>query len=71
MAITWRADDIVNDNALRTGNYDLYALHYGIRADIFKKSYQEMFNFESWIFCQFSSNTWIFGTAGALVVITV
>ena len=26
MVITWRADDIVNDNALRTGNYDLYAL---------------------------------------------
>ena len=51
MAITWRADDIVNDNALRTGNYDLYALHYGIRADIFKKSYQEMFNFGIWFLC--------------------
>ena len=33
------------------------AMHYGIRADILKKSYQKMFNFENWFLCQFSSNT--------------
>ena len=26
----------------------------------FQKSYCKMFNFESWFFCQFSSNTWFF-----------
>ena len=41
-------------------------MHYGIRADIFKKSYQEMFNFEIWFLCQFSSNTWIFLLEGLL-----
>ena len=35
-------------------------LHYGIRADILKKNYQKMFNFENWFLCQFSSNTWFF-----------
>ena len=42
-------------------------LHYGIRADIFKKSYQKMFNFKNWFLCQFSSNTWFF-LAGALSI---
>ena len=35
-------------------------MHYGIRADILKKSYQKMFNFENWFLGQFSSNTWFF-----------
>ena len=34
-----------------------YTLHYAARADIWKKSYHEMFNFENWFLCQFSSNT--------------
>ena len=32
-------------------------MHYAARADIWKKSYHEMFNFENWFLCQFSSNT--------------
>ena len=34
-------------------------LHYAARANIWrrKKSYHEMFNFENWFLCQFSSNT--------------
>ena len=44
----------------------LWTMHYGIRADIKKKNYQEMFNFESWFLCQFSSNTWMFFVEGLL-----
>ena len=45
---------------------DWTSLHYGIRADILKKSYQKMFNFENWFLCQFSSNTWFFFGGGSL-----
>ena len=38
----------------------LLTMQYAIRAVIFKISYQEMFNFENWFVCQFSSNTWSF-----------
>ena len=38
----------------------VWPMHYGIRADILKKSYQKMFNFENWFLCEFSSNTWFF-----------
>ena len=40
------------------------AMHYGIRAVIFRKSFQEMYNFEGWLLCLFSSNTWIFLAEG-------
>ena len=40
------------------------AMHYGIRAVIFRKSFQEMYNFEGWLLCLFSSNTWIFLVEG-------
>ena len=39
-------------------------MHYGIGAVIFRQSYQEMFNFESWFLCLFSSNSWIFLVEG-------
>ena len=44
-----------------------FPLHYGIRADIFKKSYQKIFNFKNWFLCQFSSNIWFF-LAGAVSI---
>ena len=37
--------------------YQHLTLHYAARAAIWKKSYHEMFNFENWFLCQFSSNT--------------
>ena len=34
------------------------AMHYAARAAIWrKKNYHEMFNFENWFLCRFSSNT--------------
>ena len=37
--------------------YPSKPMHYAARADIWKKSYHEMFNFENLFLCQFSSNT--------------